>query len=311
MENRGKGSLVGAVGLLPSLVLLGLVGGGCSEVSTDDTDYDAVVWTCPDHTNCEEDYCDRTLIPAGEFTMGGEHAPHEDSYWPSGDERPVHTVNLDAFCIDTYEVSLDRYESCVDKDECSPGGGEWEDTTGANAVDTWVNHYPSTCYTFSYQIKQECVDRAVNAKSYYQAEAYCEWIGASLCTEAQWERAANGPGPEQRLHPWGDEDPNSELVNLPSTNGYSTGGEGYVESVDSFHAGASHEGVLNMAGNVYEWVQDGYALYEKGPNGEALDNPSYPAEEGDDGVGRGSCFFTEPEHTVSERSVFPLDFDWG
>ncbi len=304
MKQDGMERLLGARGLLPSLVLLGLVPGGCNGDSLDDTAA-ALVWTCPDHTNCNEPYCDQTLIPSGEFPMGADHAPHDDAYWPSGDERPLHTVNLDAYCIDTYEVSLERYESCVDEDVCSPLGAEWDGPDAARIVDTWVNHYPSTCYNPRGNIKEDCLDRAVNAKTYHQAEAYCEWIGASVCTEAQWERAANGPGPDQRLHPWGDEDFSSDLVNVPST------GTGYVESVDSYHAGASPEGVLNMAGNVYEWVQDAYAVYESGPDGEALDNPSNPAGSGDDGVGRGSCFFTEPEHTVAERSIFPLDFDWG
>lgn len=288
--------------LSSSLAGLAMLMVGCGQKSAEETG-EALAWACPSHDNCEQDFCDQTVIPAGDFTMGSDHGPHEDAYWPSGDERPSHLVSLDAFCIDTYEVSLDRYEACVDAGECTPNGADWE---RESAIETWVNHYPSECFNDVGKVNTECGVRAVNAKTYFQAEAYCEWIGASLCTEAQWERAANGPGPERRLHPWGDEDPTSDLVNLPST------GTGYVESVDSYHAGASYEGVLNMAGNVYEWVEDAYALYETGVDGQPIDNPNNPpTSDEDDGVGRGSCFFTEPEHTVAERSIFPLDFDWG
>jgi formylglycine-generating enzyme required for sulfatase activity len=82
--------------------------------------------------------------------------------------------------------------------------------------------------------------------------------------------------------------------------------------VDEHEPGASVEGVFNLAGNVYEWVADAYGRYDAAPDGDPLDNPvRLPTALDDPGVARGSCFFTEPEHTVSERSVFYLDFDWG
>ena len=251
---------------------------------------------CAEHDNCDEDFCDQVLIEAGEFTMGADHAPHEDAYWPSGDERPVHGVALDAFCIDKYEVSLQRYESCVDAGVCSPAGLLYR------AYETVVNHYAPECV----DRPASCKHNAVNGKNYYQAEAYCEWVGGRLCTEAEWERAANGPGPDQRPWPWGDDPPTSARVNLPST------GTGYVERVDDYGAGASVEGVFNMAGNVYEWVADAYLPYEATDEGEVLDNPSYPlTSDADEAIGRGSCFFTEPEHAVTERSTFSPHFDWG
>ena len=257
-----------------------------------------VVYACPDKPNCTQEFCEQILIPGGQFTMGTDHEPHEDAYWPSGDERPAHVVALEPYCIDKYEVTLGRYEACVDEKKCSRYGLMYEFPSITTTV---VNHYPEWCYD---DIDQ-CLEHAVNAKSYWQAQDYCEWQGGRLCTEAEWERAANGPGLEQRLHPWGDEDPTSELTNLPST------GTGYVERVDICEAGASPEGVMNLSGNVYEWVEDRYQVYDAPTDGSVHTNHGTPAAEGDDGVGRGSCFFTEPEHTVSERSVFPLDFDWG
>ncbi len=285
----------------PGIVAAGAVlfGLGCDDSADDSaTEEVEVVYTCPERETCTEEFCDQVLIPAGQFTMGSDHEPHADSYWPSGDERPTHVVELDTFCIDKYEVSLERYQACVDAEVCTPNGLEYE----FPAADTVVNHYPNTCY----RDMEPCMQRAVNAKTYWQAEAYCEWMGGRLCTEAEWERVANGPGLEQRKHPWGDEDPTAELVNIPSV------GTGFIEDVDICEAGASVEGVFNLAGNVYEWVADRYEYYDVPSDGSVVVNPTNPPISGEeDGVGRGSCFFTEPEHTVAERSTFPLDFDWG
>ncbi len=252
---------------------------------------------CPERERCAQPFCDQ-LITAGELIMGSDHGPHLDAYWPSGDERPKHLVSLDAFFIDKYEVSLERYEVCVDEGGCDPAGLLWEELV----YRTVVNHYPPECD----DDLALCKDRAVNAKTYRQARDYCDWVGGRLCTEAEWERAANGPGPDQRLHPWGNRAPTPQLVNLPSV------GSGYVEPVDSHAAGASVEGAFNLAGNVYEWVEDAYDLYDAGLAGEVVENPTNPPSSPDDEVvARGSCFFTEPVHTVAERTVFPQDFDWG
>lgn len=261
-------------------------------------DDDDLELTCPDRETCDRPFCEQVLIPSGEFVMGSEHTDRPDAYWPAGDESPPHPVQLDAFCIDKYEVTLRRYEDCVDDGVCSPDGLEHEQRD----FQTVVNHYPDQCWPD----RDACPEFAVNAKNYWQAQAYCAYSGGRLCTEAEWERAASGPGPEKPSHPWGDEPPTSDRVNIPSV------GSGYVDPVDSHAAGQSAEGVYNLAGNVYEWVRDAYYPYEPAPDGEALHNPVTPPDWGGaEVVGRGSCFFTEPEETVTERSVFPMDFDWG
>ena len=269
---------------------IGFTLAGCPPEVDDD---DPVELSCPQSDNCDRDYCEQILIPAGEFTMGSESGPRPDAYWPSGDERPPHQMEIGAFCIDKYEVTLRRYEDCVDDGACSPDGLEHEQRD----VQTVVNHYPDDCWPD----REECFDHAVNAKNYWQAQAYCSYVGRRLCTEAEWERAAGGPGPDKPLHPWGNDDPDSDLVNLPST------GTGYVEAVYDYADGQSAEGVFNMAGNVYEWVEDKYELYSDEDH-SASNPPDFGEAEV---VGRGSCFFTEPEVTVTERSVFPMDFDWG
>ncbi len=254
---------------------------------------------CPDRTNCDRDFCEQILIPAGEFTMGSDFTDRPDAYWPAGDESPPHQVQLDAFCIDKYEVSLKRYEDCVDDGVCSPDGLEHEQ----REVQTVVNHYPDECWPD----RGVCDDHAVNAKNYFQAQHYCQWMGSRLCTEAEWEFAARGgPGDESRSHPWGNQTPNASLVNIPSV------GTGYVEAVNKYGAGKSVHGIYNLAGNVYEWVRDAYHPYEHTAAGETLVDPVYLPKTSDvQVIARGSCFFTEPQQTVTERSKMHMTFDWG
>ena len=274
--------------------------GAAPDVATEPDIPPEPVYACEKRAKCNREFCDRVLIPQGEFIMGTEHPPRTDSHFPSGDERPPHLVSLDAYCIDKYEVSLERYEDCVDAGMCSPAGLKWTDKT--DKITTTVNHYPNICYPDL----NVCKNRAVNGKTYFQARNYCEWLGSRLCTEAEWERAASGPGPIKHKHPWGDGPPTSARVNIPSV------GSGFIDPVDSHPDGASPEGVFNMASNVYEWTRDAYDMYEPAPNGEALHNPlTLPTSPDQKVVGRGSCFFTEPGDTVSERSLFWNTFDWG
>jgi formylglycine-generating enzyme required for sulfatase activity/serine/threonine protein kinase len=157
-------------------------------------------------------------IPAGEFLMGST----DDDSNAVRDERPQHTVYLDAFWIDRTEVTNAQYASCVAAGACEQAGN-W-DNSDLNGPDQPV----------------------VNV-SWYDAHAYAAWVGGRLPTEAEWEKAARGAS--GRLYPWGPD--------LPDCNRAA-----YRDCVDnpvavgSHPAGASPYGVLDMAGNVAEWVAD-------------------------------------------------------
>lgn len=275
--------------------------GGASEPQdevADDPDPEPVVLGCADQPACVGPYCEQVLIETSQFPMGHDQPPPTDTYWPAGDARPIHDVEVSTFCMDKYEVTLQRYEACVDAGACSPQGLQWQK---ADTWDTTVNHYPEWCWGNL----DPCQHHAVNGKNYWQAENYCDWVGGRLCTEAEWERAANGPGPDRRAHPWGNEPANYDRVNIPST------GPGWINPVDDHAPGQSADGIYNLEGNVYEWVADAFAPYTPAEEGPLVD-PMVPSTALDDEfIGRGSCFFTEPKRSVTDRTRFEKTFDWG
>ncbi len=165
------------------------------------------------------------LIPAGAFVMGC--LSNDNQCFDN--ERPQHTVTLDAYYIDKYEVTNARYQACVESDACSPPK---EMTSPTQEL-----YYGNTAYA----------DHPVVDVTWHQAEAYCAWAGKRLPTEAEWEKAARGT--DGRTYPWGEQTPDSMLLNYYGNK---------TTPVGSYPAGASPYGALDMAGNVIEWVGDWY-----------------------------------------------------
>ena len=172
------------------------------------------------------------FIPAGEFRMGSEAG--------LTDERPAHTVLLDAFWIDRTEVTNAKYTLCVQSRACEKP-----------SVTTYFDN-PS--YS----------DHPVVSVSWEAAKAYCTWAGRRLPTEAEWEKAASwDPAKnEKRVHPWGD-DFDCKKGNF---EGSSCDGYGETSPAGAFPSGASAYGALDLAGNAWEWVND--AFLETDPFGE-------------------------------------------
>jgi formylglycine-generating enzyme required for sulfatase activity len=196
------------------------------------------------------------FVPAGEFNMGRE----------AGDtpEKPVHTVTLDAFWIDQTEVTNGMYALCVQAGACQPP------------------RYFSSRSRVSYYSNLQFVDYPVIHVDWNNAQAYCQWSGAGLPTEAQWEKAARGT--DGRTFPWGNTFPTCALANF--WNGR-RGCTGDTQPVGSHPGGVSPYGALDMGGNVWEWVAD---WYEKGYYGKSpLSNPAGPFA-GQSRVVRGGSF---------------------
>ncbi|MBN1657316.1 MAG: SUMF1/EgtB/PvdO family nonheme iron enzyme, partial [Anaerolineae bacterium] len=185
-------------------------------------------------------------VPAGEFMMGGDGG--------DDDEKPAHTVYLDAFWIDRTEVTNAQFQQCV--------------AAGACKVGKMFNYNP-----------EKDADISIDEITWAQANAYCSWVGARLPTEAEWEKAARGT--DGRKYPWGNGEPNCDKACYEEC-------ECRRAAADQRTAGASPYGALDMAGNLWEWASDWYdnTYYTRSP----ARNPQGP-DSGSQRVLRGGAYW--------------------
>ena len=182
-------------------------------------------------------------IPEGEFIMGSDRG--------DSDERPVHAAYLKAFYIDEHEVTVGQYERCVE------AGGCEEATDGLNQGFRIER-------TYCNWEKPGRENHPINCVNWYEADQFCRWAGKRLPTEAEWEKAARGTA--GRTYPWGEEGPDCRRIVMDD------GGDGCGREstwpVGLKAAGTSPYGLMDMSGNVWEWVQDWYdrGFYARSPD---------------------------------------------
>ena len=182
----------------------------------------------------------------------------------TSDEKPVHTVYLDAFWIDQTEVTNKQYQACVDAGTCKP---------------------PSITSSFThsdYYGNPEFDEYPVIYVNWDKAKWYCKvWAGGDLPTEAQWEKAARGT--DERTYPWG------EGIDCDKAN-YNGSCVGDTSPVRSYESGKSPYNAYDMAGNVWEWVNDYYQSNYYTMLGGNASNPFGP-DSGQYRVLRGGSWF--------------------
>ena len=206
-------------------------------------------------------------VPAGQFRMGATDAELDDvlrlcqQYSGNCDrewfaaEQPAHTVSLKAFWLDKTEVTNAQFARFLNAQE----------PQALKDLAEWINLSDSTAQVEKsgdgYQPKSGYAGYPVSLVSWAGAQAYCQWAGARLLTEAEWEYAARGP--DSRIFPWGNEFEQSRLNYESRADGYED-----LAPVGSFLNGASWCGALDMAGNVAEWVADWMGPYKAEPQND-------------------------------------------
>ena len=194
------------------------------------------------------------LVPAGEFVMEA----HQEYEMADKDERTTHTVYLNAFSIDRYEVTTARYAKFIQETK-RPAPKYWSEET----------------------LKQH-ERKPVVGVDWNDAAAYCAWVEKRLPTGAEWEKAARGT--DLRLYPWGNEEPGRQWANFDHCcdKGYEA-----LTEVGSFEQGKSPYGVYDMAGNVWEWVAD---RYDEGSYGKSTERNPTGRSTGEKRIVRGGAW---------------------
>jgi formylglycine-generating enzyme required for sulfatase activity len=194
-------------------------------IADDGKKSDEIIW--------EKDGAKMRLIPAGKFSMGSNDG--------DSDEKPVHTVYVDAFYMDVYEVTVGQYKKFIQA--TGHRAPNWSDVSKYSPTD---NH-------------------PIIYVSWDDAQAYCKWAGKRLPTEAEWEKATRG-GLVGKRYPWGDE--------IDSTKANYDGKVGKTTPVGTYPENGY--GLHDMAGNVWEWCSDWYDAnyYSSSPRNNPPGAPS-------------------------------------
>ena len=234
----------------------------------------------PPEPEAHEDLVEWVPMSGGTFVMGTDRTDVEER------ERPAHEVTLADFEIARTEITVRQFHACVDAGACAP-------------IEESTNCYWRKPGRPKYV--QNCV-------SWEQARAFCAFVGGRLPTEAEWEYAARGKGRDVE-YPWGSEpapDCTRAVMDDASGSGCGTGG---VLPPCTRPAGNTPEGLCDMAGNAFEWVEDRMTTdySQASPTGA-------PPEKGfEDGsrVMRGGAIRSQVTLRTRQRTFHTPEFHYG
>ncbi len=242
-------------------------------------------------------------IAGGQFFMGSDDPKADD------DEKPAHNVTLSPYCIDLKEVTVADYKACSDGGKCKRAKNE-VDYPDMTVEEKKV--YSPLCNINDPKARAE---HPINCVSWDMASLYCKAQEKRLPTESEWEFAARGP--DGRVYPWGDVEPDGRHLNAcgkecvdwgkkvgQKLTAMYDGDDGFPNTapVGSFPMGASRYGLLDVVGNVWEWASDWEGRYTP----DASTDPPGPAD-GKERVIRGGAWNGALPSWVrpSQRYAFP------
>ncbi|OED36239.1 hypothetical protein AB833_26740 [Chromatiales bacterium (ex Bugula neritina AB1)] len=233
-------------------------------------------------------------ITGGSFKMG--------SMTGDKDEQPVHSVTVASFDMSKTEVTVEQYAACVlagqcDEPETPYSTCSWPGLEGLEIVEGRV--------IFGTEQSKQRTQDPINCVTWHQAQQYAKYVsawipGARLPSEAEWEYAARDGG-KQRQYPWGDSPPEGCKFAVINSCSYDR-----PQPVCSIPAGNTSAGLCDMAGNVWEWLEDDWhGNYDGAPD----DGSAWLSkEEGRSRVIRGGSFSNGPRNArVADRYWFEPD----
>ncbi len=302
-------------------------------------------------TRLNADVSGMVLIKGASFSMGG------DSIWGRPDEFPGHQVEVSSFYIDEHEVTNMQFQLFIDatgyittaekkpdweelKQQLPPGTPKPDAgfLVAASLVFTppdhsvsldnplvWWRWVPGADWKHPEGPGSNLEGRAdypVVQVSWEDAQAYCNWAGKRLPTEAEWEFASRG-GQTQAIYPWGNElvTKGKQKANVwegkfPVKN---TGIDGYVGAAPVKQFAPNPYGLYDMAGNVWEWVADWYAAdyYAECKLAGLVVNPKGPSKSfdpdepfGQKKVTRGGSFLCNDQYCSGFRIGARMKTSW-
>ena len=199
----------------------------------------------------QETKASMVLIPAGEFEMGSETG--------DADEKPVHTVYLDAFYIDVYPVTNADFKKFVDANPQWGKNSIPEKYHDGGYLTLWdENGYP-----------EDQADHPVVYVTWYAAMGYAQWAGKRLPTEAEWEKASRG-GLMGKKYPWGD----TEDITKTGTQMWQTPAR--ITVIGTYPPNGY--GLYDITGTVWQWCLDGYDadFYANAPQSNPISGATAP-----------------------------------
>jgi len=274
-----------------SVLVVALVGGGCGSEekinisTTTNDDGNGGLTVDPTAVPCQDaPWSDDVCIPGGEFIMGHNLIPYTPPQCPPDevcgpgnppptDYAPPHVVKVSPYFIDRYPATNAEYKECYDAGMC-PGDCKILKSCGGTM-------YNECRFTDPLQWAYPVATLTAEG-----AEAYCQWKGKRLPTEAEWERAARGP--KSFDYPWGNEAPDCTRYLCNPTDMPASWSKYWLAPVGANPGDVSPEGVHEMITSAIQLVHDtyDYHYYQKSP----YENPQGPAP-GTYRVGRGDIAY--------------------